>query len=58
MKGNVEYVTATSAAGRDAILEVMYYSFEDEIPDHLSDWAIARVVDGTPVSFIIINPGR
>jgi hypothetical protein len=52
----VKYLTAESEAGREAIIEVMGLSFQDEISDHLKEWSIARIVDGTPVSFILIDP--
>jgi hypothetical protein len=56
MNQKVEYLTAESEQGRLAIEEVMRYSYKSDIDNVPPRWAIARIVDGVPVSFILVKP--
>ncbi len=58
MEHEINHLTAEIETGREAIAEVMDYSFKEKLIDRLKKWSIARVVDGTPVSFMIIDPYR
>ncbi len=53
---NIAYLTAATAQGRQAIEEVMVYAYQAEIST--DTWSIARVVDGVPVSFIVVDPDK
>lgn len=52
------YVTAETEHGRQAIQEVMRGSYDAALDEVPADWALARVVDGAPVSFIVVDPRR
>jgi len=52
----IEYLTAESERGRLAIKEVMQHSYTEDIDNVPLRWAIARVVDDVPVSFIMVKP--
>ncbi|MBN2007177.1 MAG: GNAT family N-acetyltransferase [Anaerolineae bacterium] len=52
----IQILTAETAAGRDAITEVMARSYQTDVDSFPPEWAMARVVDGVPVSFILIEP--
>jgi predicted N-acetyltransferase YhbS len=54
----VEYLTAETERGRQAILEVMRHSYADDIDHVPPQWTLVRVVDGTPVSWIQVDPAR
>ncbi len=56
MTQKIEYLTAESEQGRLAIEEVMRNSYTSEIDNVPPQWAIARVADGVPVSFILVKP--
>lgn len=58
MQHEAQYLTAESAAGRDAIAEVMRHCYEAEVDAVPPDWALARVADGKPVSFLLLDPNR
>jgi predicted acetyltransferase len=53
---NAAYLTAATALGEKAIKEVMEHAYQAETCT--DTWSIARVVDGVPVSFIIVDPHR
>lgn len=52
----IEHLTAESERGRLAIEEVMRRSYTTDIDSVPPRWAIARVVDDVPVSFIMVKP--
>ncbi len=54
----VDYLTAETERGRQAILEVMQRSYADDIDHVPPQWTVARLVDGTPVSWIQVDPAR
>lgn len=56
MDQRVEYLTAETERGCEAIGEVMGRSYTAPIDDSHVDWALVRIVDGTPVSFILVDP--
>jgi GNAT superfamily N-acetyltransferase len=55
---DVRYLTAETEEGRQAIREVMSHSYSAEVDERWPSWAISRVVDGVPVSFILVNPDQ
>jgi predicted N-acetyltransferase YhbS len=55
---DVTYLTAETTEGRDAIKEVMAHSYSAEIDEAWPAWARVRVVDGVPVSFILVDPNK
>jgi GNAT superfamily N-acetyltransferase len=54
----VEYLTAETERGRQAIQEVMRHSYAGDLDAVPPAWAIARLLDGVPVSFILIDPEK
>jgi hypothetical protein len=54
----IETLTAETPQGRQAIEAVMAASYRAGIDDVPPEWALARVVDGAPVSFILVDPHR
>ncbi|MDD5368246.1 MAG: GNAT family N-acetyltransferase, partial [Anaerolineaceae bacterium] len=58
MPETIEYITAETKEGREAILQVMEQSFQADLEPVPAEWAIARVVDGIPVSFVLVDPTR
>lgn len=58
MTQRIEYLTAESERGRLAIKEIMRHSYTADIDNVPPRWAIARVVDDVPVSFILVDPDR
>ena len=54
----VEYLTAETERGRQAIREVMQRSYIADLDAVPPAWAVARLVDGAPVSFILVDPGQ
>jgi len=54
----IEYLTAETEPGRLALQEVMEHSYRADIAEVPAQWALARVVDGVPVSFILVDPDR
>lgn len=55
---NEQTLTAGMAQGRQAIEEVMRHSYDTRIDEVPAAWARARVVDGVPVSYILVDPDR
>jgi GNAT superfamily N-acetyltransferase len=51
-------LTAETALGRQAIEDVMQRAYAAEIGSVPAAWARALVVDGEPVSFILVDPDR
>ena len=51
-------LTAETREGRLALEEVMRNSYDADADSVPSEWALVRVVDGVPVSFILIDPER
>ena len=58
MPHRTEILTAETEPGRRAIEKVMAWSYVAELDVVPPEWAWARVVDGVPVSFIVIDPHR
>ncbi|NLE99607.1 MAG: GNAT family N-acetyltransferase [Anaerolineales bacterium] len=56
--GVVEVLTAESERGRAALREVMAHSYETDSEGVPPAWARTLLVDGVPVSFIIVDPNR
>jgi predicted N-acetyltransferase YhbS len=54
----VQTLTAATPEGRQAIETVMAASYRADIDEAPPEWALARVVDGVPVAFILIDPHR
>jgi GNAT superfamily N-acetyltransferase len=54
----VEYLTAETERGRQALHEVMQHSYAADLDAVPAAWAIARLVDGVPVSYILIVPDK
>jgi predicted N-acetyltransferase YhbS len=55
---SVKILTAATPAGREAIEAVMAASYRADIDEVPPEWALARVVDGIPVAFILVDPRR
>jgi GNAT superfamily N-acetyltransferase len=53
-----ECLNAGTERGRVALAEVMARSYVAEIESVPADWARAMLVDGEPVSFIVVDPDR
>ena len=58
MEHDVQIITAETERGRDAINEVMANSYHADIADVPAAWARVTLVDGVPVSFILVDPDR
>ena len=58
MNGKIELLSAETERGVAAIEEVMAHSYSDDIGTVPPKWALARVVDDVPVSFILVDPAR
>jgi GNAT superfamily N-acetyltransferase len=54
----VEYLTSETERGRHAIREVIQRSYVADLDAIPPAWALARIVDGVPVSFILIDPDK
>jgi hypothetical protein len=54
----IEFLTAETRQGRLAIEEVMQHSYVADVDSVPAQWAMARVVDDVPVSFIVVDPDR
>jgi hypothetical protein len=52
------FLTAETEQGRRAIEEVMAHSYEEDIDRVPPGWALARIVDGVPVSFALVDPNE
>ena len=55
---NVQTLTAATPEGRQAIETVMAASYRGDIDDVPPEWALVRVVDGVPITYILIDPRR
>jgi predicted N-acetyltransferase YhbS len=55
---SVQTLTAATPEGRQAIEAVMAASYRADIDEVPPEWALARVVDGVPVAFILVDPHR
>ncbi len=55
---SIEILTAETEEGRQAIAEVMENSYRTDVDTVHPEWALARRVNGVPVSFILIDPDR
>lgn len=55
---SVEYLTAESESGRQALAEVFSFSYAGEMERTPPGWARVRVVDGVPVAYILVDPDR
>ena len=53
-----EILNTETERGRRALATVMERSYAAEIGDVPADWARALVVDGEPVSFVVVDPDR
>jgi hypothetical protein len=58
MPQQIEFLTAETERGRQAIAQVMQRSYVADIDDVPPAWVRARAVDGVPVSFIVVDPDR
>ena len=58
MKPTIQYLTAKTEEGREALSEVMQRSYRADISAVPPSWARVRLVDGVPVSFILVDPDR
>jgi hypothetical protein len=58
MTRKIEYFAAESEQGRAAIEEVMKNSYKSRIDNVPYQWAIVRIADDVPVSFILVDPDR
>ncbi|MBN2390832.1 MAG: GNAT family N-acetyltransferase [Anaerolineae bacterium] len=54
----IQTLSAATPEGRQAIETVMAASYCADIDEVPPEWALARVVDGVPVAFILIDPHR
>ncbi len=54
----MEIRTAETARGRDALTEVMAYSYRADIDAVPPAWARVLVLDGVPVSYLLVDPRR
>ncbi|KPJ51545.1 hypothetical protein AMJ39_09705 [candidate division TA06 bacterium DG_24] len=52
------YLTAETEQGRSAIEEVMRRSYAADVENVPPGWAVVRVVDEAPVSFILVDPEK
>jgi len=52
----VEYLTAETERGRQALQTVMHRSYKADWEDLPPEWTLVRLGDGVPVSFIVVNP--
>lgn len=58
MSENETILNAETAGGHAALAEVMAQSYQADLAEIPAAWALARVVDGTPVSFALVDPDR
>jgi hypothetical protein len=52
----VEYLTAETERGRQALQAVMDRSYSANYEGSAPEWTLVRLVDGVPVSFIVVVP--
>ena len=55
---NIRTITAETEQGRTAIAEVMQHSYTSDIDIVPPQWALVRIADDVPVSFILVDPNR
>lgn len=58
MGQGIELLTAETAQGRHAIVEVMERSYTADVESVPPRWARVRIVDNVPVSFILVDSDR
>jgi hypothetical protein len=58
MGPTVEYITAESSRGRQALADIAQEPGELDLNDAPPEWPLARVVGGEPVSLIQVDPRR
>ncbi len=54
----IEYLTAETERGRQAIFEVMRHSYGEDLDQVPLRWTLARLVDRVPVAWIQVDPDR
>ena len=54
----LSYLTSETCEGQAALDEVMCHSYHVDVGSVPPEWARIRLVDGIPVSFIVIDPRR
>jgi len=54
----ITYLTAETAAGRQALAEVMAHSYEGDVDAVPPAWARVRLADGVPVAYLLLDPDR
>jgi len=54
----VQYLTAQTEEGRAGLEKVMQHSYAAHIDSVPAQWARVRVVGGSPVSFLLVDPDR
>ncbi len=52
----ITYLDATTPAGRAALAEVMAHAYAADIDNVPAEWALVRLADGVPVSFLLVDP--
>lgn len=55
---SVQILAAATPKGREAVESVMAASYRADIDEVPPEWALARVVGGVPVAFILVDPHR
>ena len=55
---STHFLTAETDQGRRAIEEVMAHSYGEAVDLVPPEWALARIVDGVPVSFALVEPNE
>lgn len=55
---DVEYLDVTTGRGQQAWQAVMQQSYQADASGLPPEWTVVRVVDGEPVSFVIVDPHR
>lgn len=58
MEHEITYLTAETAAGRQALDEVMAHSYAGDVDTVPAAWARVRLADGVPVAYILVDPDR
>jgi GNAT superfamily N-acetyltransferase len=58
LEHEITYLTAETAAGRQALDEVMAHSYAGDVDSVPPAWARVRLADGVPVAFILVDPDR
>jgi hypothetical protein len=58
MSEAIEYVTAETERGRQAILAAMEHSYSADLDNVPEPWTVARLVNSVPVAWIQVDPDR